>query len=197
MLAKAMIAMMAAAAAIPAMAQPLPEGPFRLANAEAYCDRNGQDCRLPQGSAAPESIEHVFPILDRVNRDVNARLKFRYDRDQYGDADYWSVPASGYGDCEDYVLEKRRLLVREGVDPRNLRITLVRFSEDGRSINHALLGVVTDRGLRFLDMNTDKVGDALAASIRFGYRFQAIQSANDFTVYLPMSEPMVTASVER
>lgn len=180
-----------------ASAQPLPRADFHLGNAIAYCEREPQECRLPPGDARPEPIAAVLPVLDQVNREVNAAISFRLDREQYGASDYWTVPQAGEGDCEDYALAKRQLLIDRGIDPRNLRITLVRFAENGKQINHALLGVVTDRGMRYLDMNSDQVGDGLASAIRFGYRFEAMQSANDFTVYQPIGDPVLTSAMAK
>ena len=184
-----------ALASASATAQTLPNEPFLLQNAKAYCEREPEECRLPEGPARPEIAQAILPLLERVNREINASLAFRLDREQYGAPDFWTIPATGQGDCEDYALAKRRLLIDAGVDPRNLRITLVRFFENGKQVNHAILGAVTDRGMRYLDMNTDQVGDALASVIRFGYRFVAMQSESEFTVYNGMNEPLLTAAV--
>src|SRR5690606_2813889 len=66
----------------------------------------------------------------------------------------WTYPAQGVGDCEDYVLEKRRRLHRLGVSLSNLLITVVR-KPDGEG--HAVLTVRTSNGDFILDNLTDKV----------------------------------------
>ena len=55
---------------------------------------------------------------------------------------------SGKGDCEDYVLLKRRLLAARGFPESTLLITVVR---DENNEGHAVLTVRTDRGDLVLD----------------------------------------------
>ena len=62
--------------------------------------------------------------------------------------EYWTYPTSA-GDCEDYVLLKRRLLNKiEGIALGNLLITVVR-KRDGEG--HAVLTLRTTRGDFVLD----------------------------------------------
>ncbi|MGH6861936.1 MAG: transglutaminase-like cysteine peptidase, partial [Phyllobacterium sp.] len=62
-------------------------------------------------------------------------------------AEVWSYPTT-VGDCEDYVLLKRRLLNESGIALGNLLITVVRqMNGEG----HAVLTVRTDRGDLVLD----------------------------------------------
>ena len=61
---------------------------------------------------------------------------------------------NGAGDCEDYVLEKRRELMHKGLSASDLLITVVR-KPDGEG--HAMLTVRTDKGDFVLDNLTDAV----------------------------------------
>ena len=70
----------------------------------------------------------------------------------YGKNEVWAYPKD-VGDCEDYVLEKRRHLTREGLSISNLLITVVR--KDGQG--HAVLTVRTDRGDFILDNLTGAI----------------------------------------
>jgi predicted transglutaminase-like cysteine proteinase len=70
------------------------------------------------------------------------------DMDQFGVVEKWSYPDSGYGDCEDYVLLKQKLLIEAGWPRQALLITVVR---DERGDGHAVLTVRTDRGEFILD----------------------------------------------
>ena len=36
------------------------------------------------------------------------------DMDHWGVVERWNYPDDGYGDCEDYALEKRKLLMQAG-----------------------------------------------------------------------------------
>ena len=88
-----------------------------------------------------------------VNVGVNAAIKPVNDFDIYGKDEVWAYP-EGAGDCEDYVLEKRRDLMRQGLSLSNLLITVVR-KPDGEG--HAVLTVRTDKGDFVLDNLTDSV----------------------------------------
>ena len=70
------------------------------------------------------------------------------DLDIYGKNEVWAYPDGGVGDCEDYVLEKRRALSRMGISLADLLITVLR-KPDGEG--HAVLTVNTDRGDYILD----------------------------------------------
>ncbi len=49
--------------------------------------------------------------LVRINDWVNNAIKPMTDLDHWGVVEKWSYPDDGYGDCEDYVLLKRRMLI--------------------------------------------------------------------------------------
>jgi len=50
----------------------------------------------------------------RINRWVNDTVKPITDLEHWGVSSGWSYPDDGYGDCEDYVLLKRRMLMQAG-----------------------------------------------------------------------------------
>ena len=52
----------------------------------------------------------VFGVAERINRDVNASVKYKTDLGQYNVPEFWTV-AGKYGDCEDYALLKRKMLI--------------------------------------------------------------------------------------
>lgn len=87
-------------------------------------------------------------IADRINRDVNARVSYRYDKDAYGEIEYWE-PAGTFGDCEDYALEKRRILLASGWPADSLGLVVCRYAGGG----HCCLWVDTDQGSYILDNN--------------------------------------------
>ncbi len=100
--------------------------------------------------------------LLRINKWVNDTVKPITDLEHWGVVERWSYPDDGYGDCEDYVLLKRRMLMQAGWPRQALLITVVR---DKRGDGHAVLTVKTDRGEFILDnQNADVdalVGDRL------------------------------------
>src|SRR5262245_56659197 len=79
----------------------------------------------------------------KVNEWVNQSIKPMTDLEHWGVVERWNYPDDGYGDCEDYVLLKRRLLMQAGWPREALLITVVR---DRKGDGHAVLTVKTDRG---------------------------------------------------
>ena len=150
-----------------------------------FCAEHGADCG-PMGPAvsvirmdAPHTAE-----LERINRTVNDTVQPETDLDHYGETERWAYPDDGRGDCEDYVLEKRRRLINLGWPASVLLITVVRDREgDG----HAVLTVVTDKG--------DLILDNQEADIRpwkdTGYRFVKRQSQADPSTWVSLGETRV------
>jgi len=66
--------------------------------------------------------------LRAVNRYVNAAIRPLPEEQNAGD-DHWTLPLSAgadpAGDCEDYALEKRHLLLQEGWPSSDLRLAVV------------------------------------------------------------------------
>lgn len=92
--------------------------------------------------------------LNRINDKVNRQIVRRADIQTYGVLDKWATPlAAGdnLGDCEDYVLEKRRALIEAGLPASVLSIAVATTSW-GES--HAVLLVATDQGDYVLDSLT-------------------------------------------
>lgn len=111
------------------------------------------ELEAPSGPVAPLSADHtLLAQLDRVNRQVNAAIRYVPDATLYGDEDYWHLslypggPAAG--DCKDYVLEKERALIAAGVPAADLSIAIV---QTRRREVHAVLLVDTDRGELVMD----------------------------------------------
>ena len=63
--------------------------------------------------------------LERINLWVNTHVKPMTDMDHWGVVERWNYPDDGYGDCEDYVLLKRRLLIQLGWPREALLVTVV------------------------------------------------------------------------
>jgi predicted transglutaminase-like cysteine proteinase len=85
--------------------------------------------------------------LAEVNSYVNRTVKPVTDLENYGQLEVWAYP-NGKGDCEDYVLLKRRMLIERGWPESTLLITVVR---DENNEGHAVLTVRTDAGDFILD----------------------------------------------
>jgi predicted transglutaminase-like cysteine proteinase len=120
--------------------------------------------------------------LERINFWVNAHVKPMTDLDHWGVIDRWNYPDDGYGDCEDYVLLKRRFLIQLGWPREALLVTVVLGNQNK---GHAVLTVTTDKGDYVLD---NKKEDILLWS-KAGYRFIKRQSQSDPNVWVSLVDP--------
>ena len=136
-----------------------------------FCKRLPDECSIRPRDRGPLVItSKVWALIERVNLSVNKAVRPMSDFDIYGKDEVWSYPDQGVGDCEDYVLEKRRQLSTEGISLSNLLITVLR-KPDGEG--HAVLTVRTDRG----DFILDNLNDELRPWRETGYRFLKRQSS--------------------
>lgn len=135
-----------------------------------FCKLNPAECAIRMRDVGPEAMNGaLWKTLVAVNLAVNAAVKPMNDIDIYGKDEVWAYPA-GAGDCEDYVLEKRRDLMRKGLSLTNLLITVVR-KPDGEG--HAVLTVRTSGG----DFVLDNLTDSIRQWDETGYRFLKRQSS--------------------
>jgi predicted transglutaminase-like cysteine proteinase len=147
-----------------------------------FCNDNPQDCR--GATAAPRDIvltQTAWRDLLRVNQWVNENVKPMTDLDHYGVVEKWAYPVDGYGDCEDYVLQKRKMLIEAGWPREALLITVVR---DKHGDGHAVLTVKTDKGEFILDNQNEEV----VLWSETGYRFVKRQSQSDVNVWVSLGE---------
>lgn len=112
-----------------------------------FCKSHAGECGAVAGPSAEVLTEKLWAELQETNNAVNASVAPVTDQDLYRVAEYWTYP-NGAGDCEDYVLEKRRELIAKGWPASTLLIAVVR-KQDGEG--HAILLVRTDRGDLALD----------------------------------------------
>lgn len=106
-----------------------------------------------------------------INRDVNRSIRSGSDARVYGVGDFWTIPggSNNRGDCEDYVLAKRRALVRAGYPMGALSIAVVetRWGEV-----HAVLLLATEEG----DFVLDNLNGRIQRWDQVGYRWRERQA---------------------
>jgi predicted transglutaminase-like cysteine proteinase len=156
-----------------------------------FCADHPRECNVKPLPARDVVLSATaWRDLVQINHYVNKTVKPMTDLEHYGVVEKWAYPDDGYGDCEDYVLQKRRLLLQAGWPRQALLITVVR---DQHGDGHAVLTVRTDRGEFILDNETEKVvlwSDS-------GYRFVKRQSQTDPNTWVSLGTPpamAVTAS---
>jgi predicted transglutaminase-like cysteine proteinase len=114
-----------------------------------FCTNNPRDCAGVRSEARDVVLSaKAWNDLVRVNKWVNGTIKPVTDLEHWGVVEKWSYPDDGYGDCEDYVLLKRRMLIERGWPESTLLITVVR---DENNEGHAVLTARTDIGDLVLD----------------------------------------------
>jgi predicted transglutaminase-like cysteine proteinase len=149
-----------------------------------FCASNPGECAtIPSAPRDVVLTPQAFKDLASVNRYVNESVKPLSDLEHWGIIEKWSYPDDGYGDCEDYVLFKRRLLIQAGWPREALLITVVR---DRKDEGHAVLTVKTDRGELILDNQAEHV----LPWFETGYRFVKRQSQTDPNVWVLLGDPL-------
>ena len=137
-----------------------------------FCNELPSECSIRSATADPVLLdEAAWLALQMVNNDVNNTIMPATDREIFGVEERWVYPLL-WGDCEDYVLLKRRMLAESGWPLSSLLITVV-LQSNGEG--HAVLTVRTDHG--------DLILDNLVSDIRVwnetNYLFVKRQSERD------------------
>ena len=131
---------------------------------QLLCLQHPEECR-GGGSSSVSLTDSLLGQIEHINSQVNRSIRPQNDRG----GDVWTIGASA-GDCEDYVLSKRRALINAGLPPSSLRIAYVK----AQGVDHAILIVKTD--------GSDLVLDNLVSNIiplqNTRYRLIAVSSAD-------------------
>jgi predicted transglutaminase-like cysteine proteinase len=153
-----------------------------------FCAEHSFECKVT--AAAPRDVvlsNKAWADLTRINRWVNDNVKPMTDLEHWGVVEKWSYPDDGYGDCEDYVLLKRRMLMEAGWPRAALLVTVVR-EKNGNG--HAVLTVKTDKGEFILDNQEERI---LLWS-ETSYRYVKRQSQSDPNRWVALGDPRPTAA---
>lgn len=114
-----------------------------------FCVHHRSSCANTRGHLAMaghntvKMTNRLSHQLASVNARVNSRMIARADRG----GDKWSV-GGRYGDCEDYAMTKRAMLIAAGWPSSALSLTVVKTSWGE---GHAILSVHTSAGTMVLD----------------------------------------------
>lgn len=154
-----------------------------------FCQDRPWECRTePMVARDMELTQDAWRELERVNRAVNQRVQPLTDLEQYGVVEKWTYPDSGFGDCEDYVLLKRRMLMQLGWARSALLITVVR---DKKGDGHSVLTVRTNRGEYVLDNQAEEI----LPWQETGYRYTKRQTQTDPNLWVSLGDPRPTPYV--
>jgi len=157
------------------------------------CQRLPVECKERTATDAPVHLTAArWSELIAVNDNVNTAIVPDTDKHVYGVEEYWNYPDGGRGDCEDFVLLKRRELMQHGWPAGALLITVVRQTNgDG----HAILTVRTDRG----DLVLDNLEGKIKLWTETDYQFIKRQSNTDSGRWVSIDDgrPMLVGSIKR
>ncbi|RTL88676.1 MAG: transglutaminase [Hyphomicrobiales bacterium] len=148
-----------------------------------FCSRYRGEC--PEETTAPRDVDLTAAALRqiaRINGFVNKTIDPVTDKDHWAAVDAWDYPTDGKGDCEDYALLKRRMLMEAGFPREALLMTVVKEKNgDG----HSVLTIRTNRGEFVLDNLTD----AVKPWTQTPYRFVKRQSQENPNVWVAIGAP--------
>tara|TARA_R110000824_G_scaffold390760_24_gene588132 strand:- start:10824 stop:11708 length:885 start_codon:yes stop_codon:yes gene_type:complete len=115
----------------------------------SFCLNDPSQCE--GGTDTPASMaltKDRWAELNAVNDYVNSAIPQVEDIANYGKSEVWSYPNENGGDCEDFALMKRKLLIERGWSPSDLLVAVVR---EWNGAGHAILVADTDKGEFVLD----------------------------------------------
>ena len=159
-----------------------------------FCKQLPDECRKQPGAGQKpiELTRSLWSLMIEINNQVNAEIVPLTDMEIWGVEERWSYPVNGVGDCEDYVLEKRRRLAKHGVPRKDMLITVVRQPNgDG----HAVLTIRTSMG----DFVLDNLEPRILAWSETEYSYLKRQSEKHAGVWVSIEDDRAIAvgSVDR
>jgi predicted transglutaminase-like cysteine proteinase len=153
-----------------------------------FCVEHPVECKVQPSTPRDVVLSNkAWTDLSRINKWVNDNVTPMTDLEHWGVVEKWSYPDDGYGDCEDYVLLKRRMLMEAGWPRAALLITVVR-EKNGNG--HAVLTVKTDKGEFILDNQEERI---LLWS-ETSYRYVKRQSQSDPNRWVALGDPRPTTA---
>ena len=114
------------------------------------------------------NTDATLKLAKTTNSQINRTTRQVADDRQYGGADTWALPTARGGDCEDFVLLKKKVLVSQGIPPETLLIATVL---DRKRAPHAVLILRTDAG----DFVLDNLRNQIKHWTETGYTFLRMQ----------------------
>jgi predicted transglutaminase-like cysteine proteinase len=153
-----------------------------------FCIRYPADCKSDPSEAQRIDLSaETAELLKSVNRSVNTSIAptlKSYGRDLQ---DGWTI-APSTGDCNDYAVTKRHMLLESGLPSRALRLSVVKTPS---GMGHLILVVATTRG----DIVMDNLTELIRPWQMTGYLWLKIQSASDAKYWFGIKAPATGPSM--
>jgi predicted transglutaminase-like cysteine proteinase len=123
-----------------------PSGASGLCRQYAWaCARTGRVTTIDAAALA---------IVQKVNQRANQKVRPVSDQRQWSIAEKWSLPTNRGGDCEDFAIYKKKMLIEAGFSPDQLLIATVL---DRQNRSHAVLVLRTGTQDLVLDNLTGRI----------------------------------------
>jgi len=146
-----------------------------------FCAKYPEECTAESDTRVRVRLDPPrMEELARVNREVNTSIRPVTDQELFGEPEVWDFPKRS-GDCEDFVLLKRKRLMEKGWPAAALLITVVRQTNgDG----HAVLTVTTSGG----DLVLDNLDPQVKLWSETSYRYLKRQSEYDASAWMTVTD---------
>lgn len=151
-----------------------------------FCETHSKECQQgPMAEMRFDASRARLQQLDDINRHVNKLIEPTTDLDLYGEVERWTIPTTK-GDCEDYALLKRQMLIARGWPVSSLLMTVVR---DEKNEGHAVLTARTAQG----DFVLDNKSEEIRPWHKVGYAYVMRQSYIDPKVWVSLDPKDATS----
>ncbi|WP_425523707.1 transglutaminase-like cysteine peptidase [Rhizobium setariae] len=157
-----------------------------------FCQTHKSECSVRStNTVAPRVTEFGWNVVRQINAQVNQDIMPMTDQQIYGRDEVWAYPKE-VGDCEDFVLLKRKMLMERGFSAADLLVTVVR-KRDGEG--HAVLTLRTSDG----DYVLDNLEDTVKLWSETPYRYLKRQASFNTGrwVTIDNSDEVVVGAVEK
>jgi predicted transglutaminase-like cysteine proteinase len=157
------------------------------------CKQDPAECQVPEKSAELVHLDQsLWHQLVTINTLVNSNIDGVTDNDHYGIykmglLNWWTYPDDGKGNCNDYVMLKRKLLIEAGWPKAALTLTVVL---DHEHEGHLVLTAKTSSG----DLILDNMNATILRWYETGYTFIKRQSASNPNTWLSI-DPRYAATM--
>ncbi|AWB50010.1 hypothetical protein HYN69_17220 [Gemmobacter aquarius] len=122
------------------------------AGASGLCTRYDWACART-GKTRPIDLA-AMAVAQKINTVANRKVRPVSDQAQWSIAERWSLPTARGGDCEDYAMLKKMMLIQAGFSPDQLLIATVL---DRQRRSHAVLILRTGTQDLVLDNMTGRI----------------------------------------
>ena len=148
-----------------------------------FCEDYKGECGHEERPAQPIDLTaETWSVLQSTNNLVNRTIEPVDDVAHWNMNEKWDYPSDGKGDCEDYALAKRKVLLDRGYPLSALLLTVV--YRQGDREGHAVLMIKTKGGDLILDNRRDVILDWSDTGYTFLKR-QSQENANRWVTLGP------------